>query len=394
MKKYFILATLAIGFLAGASALSVFATGTWTAPTATPPAGNVPAPVNVGDITQEKAAGLWLHGGLAVDGNVIIATGTPSAGKVLTAVDGTGLVTWGTGGGGSNSGSGWISVPLNDSTSFDKSCQYRWETGSYEPIYQPYYGSAPVFYANSVDPDRIAQVHNGVVAYIKSTLKSEWRVFFYTQNQDVKAVPNPVTKIEKNCGGSGSSSSSSSSSSGGTLATRYCTNAQSLAGGPQAVPECVAAASISANTPANETWRPVSCGRGAAYRETMDGTFMNYKGGVWNVSSNVSNGYWPDWACLDGTVLIINTRASGTTGASGGMSSYNDLPSGALAGICNYQNLGSGYTTTPAIPPAYYVSGQSYDNSCRCYSGFTSVLTGVMDYGSGKLNLKYSCIKN
>jgi len=95
MKKYFILATLLIGVLVGASTLSVIAQSSgWVAPTATPPGGNVPAPINVGSILQEKVGGLWIKSGLAVDGNLIIATGSPVTGKVLTAVDNTGLATW------------------------------------------------------------------------------------------------------------------------------------------------------------------------------------------------------------------------------------------------------------------------------------------------------------
>ena len=114
MKKSLTFTALVIGALLGASALSVLAAGSWTPPTATPPNDNVAAPINVGSITQEKAAGLWLHGGLAVDGNLIIATGTPSAGKVLTAVDNTGTVMWGNGGG--SSGIGTVNIRIATST--------------------------------------------------------------------------------------------------------------------------------------------------------------------------------------------------------------------------------------------------------------------------------------
>ena len=202
MKKYLIIATLAIGVIIGASALSAFATGTWTAPTATPPGGNVAAPINVGNFTQEKAAGLWLHGGLAVDGNLIVATGTPVAGKVLTAVDGTGLATWGTGSGGS---------------------------------------------------------------------------------------------------------------SAGNIAIRYCTNAQSKAGGPLAVPECVAAAASTATTnPSTETWRPLSCMRAATYREVQITAFITYNrpgysNYTWQSWETNGSGWFP-WECVDGTLLIIKTR--------------------------------------------------------------------------------------
>ena len=106
MKKYLILATLAIGALVGASTLSVFASGIWTGPTELPPAGNVATPINIGALLQEKTGSLLLDGNLGVLGNLIIANGSPAAGKVLTALDNTGTATWadvsttGTGSGG------------------------------------------------------------------------------------------------------------------------------------------------------------------------------------------------------------------------------------------------------------------------------------------------------
>ena len=94
MKKSLIIATLVIGTLVGASALSVLASGTWTGPTVLPPAGNVAAPLNIGALLQEKAGSLLLDGGLGVLGNLVIATGSPTAGKVLTATDNNGTVAW------------------------------------------------------------------------------------------------------------------------------------------------------------------------------------------------------------------------------------------------------------------------------------------------------------
>ena len=94
MKKSLIITTLVIGALIGASALSVLASGTWTGPTVLPPAGNVSAPLNIGALLQEKAGSLLLDGNLGVLGNLIIATGSPAAGKVLTALDANGIVTW------------------------------------------------------------------------------------------------------------------------------------------------------------------------------------------------------------------------------------------------------------------------------------------------------------
>ena len=94
MKQHLILATLVAGFLIGASALSAFATGTWTPPSTLPPGNNVDAPINVGTGLQEKLGSLLIDNNFGILGNLIIATGTPDTGKVLTAVDNTGTATW------------------------------------------------------------------------------------------------------------------------------------------------------------------------------------------------------------------------------------------------------------------------------------------------------------
>jgi hypothetical protein len=110
MKKYLILATLAIGVIIGASALSVLAAN-WTAPTATPPHENVAAPINVGDLLQEKLGSLIVKG-LNVKGNMVISTttGSGTTGKVLTAADDLGTVKWATLSGGSGGGGAVSSV--------------------------------------------------------------------------------------------------------------------------------------------------------------------------------------------------------------------------------------------------------------------------------------------
>lgn len=104
MKKHFIVLSLVAGFIIGASALSALATGTWNPPPSSPPSNNVDAPINVGSLLQEKAGPLLLDTNLGILGNLVIATGSPAAGKVLTAIDDTGVVTWGNNGGGSENG--------------------------------------------------------------------------------------------------------------------------------------------------------------------------------------------------------------------------------------------------------------------------------------------------
>lgn len=85
-------------FVFGFFALGVFAQGSWTSPTTPPPGGNVAAPINTGLNLQEKLGALIIRSGLWVDGNFVVATGTSGGvrGKVLTAVDDSGTVGWGT----------------------------------------------------------------------------------------------------------------------------------------------------------------------------------------------------------------------------------------------------------------------------------------------------------
>lgn len=85
----------------------------WTGPTQTAPAGNVPAPINAGGLAQFKAGFLSVGkssmpttgtaldvngavslGNLLVNGVITITGGSPSAGKVLTSTDSTGLASW------------------------------------------------------------------------------------------------------------------------------------------------------------------------------------------------------------------------------------------------------------------------------------------------------------
>lgn len=127
-------ALLIAGVLIGVTAS---ARAAWTNPTATPPSGNVDAPLNTGSTAQGRMGALSIGkaapagsvaldvvgnaavntGGVAigkaspasgialdVNGssvvntmgvfNLIVATGTPAAGKVLTSVDGVGTAAW------------------------------------------------------------------------------------------------------------------------------------------------------------------------------------------------------------------------------------------------------------------------------------------------------------
>ncbi len=93
------------GFFLGAFALAV-AAGTWSAPTQTPPNGNVDAPINVGGTTQIKTGLLTLNNLAVVNMNVASGT-TNTAGSVLTN-DGKGNASWAAGGGSGSIPSGAI----------------------------------------------------------------------------------------------------------------------------------------------------------------------------------------------------------------------------------------------------------------------------------------------
>ncbi len=71
----------------------------WTGPTALPPNGNVPAPLNVGTTTQAKLGDLVLNGlsvnaATILSGALQIPIGNPVAGDVLTSQDASGTVGW------------------------------------------------------------------------------------------------------------------------------------------------------------------------------------------------------------------------------------------------------------------------------------------------------------
>ena len=70
LKKTFLLFFV---FLLGALFVQNVFAGVWSPPTVAPPNGNPDPPVNTGNVVQEKASGLWLHGGLTVDGNTFLS---------------------------------------------------------------------------------------------------------------------------------------------------------------------------------------------------------------------------------------------------------------------------------------------------------------------------------
>jgi|GEM_PF-1974365 len=124
IAKTILVAGSLLGFVAVAGA------STWTPPTATPPAGNVDQPINIGSGAQGKLGTLRLGGaGTATAGSVLdvlgvtstnglvnlgtsvfnglikITAGSPGAGKVLTS-DAAGNATWAAAAAGGITGSG------------------------------------------------------------------------------------------------------------------------------------------------------------------------------------------------------------------------------------------------------------------------------------------------
>ena len=133
--------------LALSVAIQTHALSTWAPATASAPGGNVPTPINSGLNTQSKLGGLFLNTsntqpfdiGLSVfgraifNGDVQIATGSPAAGKVLTALDNEGNVGWATGtvGGGVSGGCDYTLVRGGDSgNNFVAFTPYHNDTGT------------------------------------------------------------------------------------------------------------------------------------------------------------------------------------------------------------------------------------------------------------------------
>ncbi len=114
MKNKNIYISLRVGALVLAGALigvAASAQSAWENPTSAPPAGNIAAPLNTGSVAQGKLGALAIGqaspaGGINLDVtgnavidsvgvlNLVVATGTPAAGKVLTSVDSAGTVSW------------------------------------------------------------------------------------------------------------------------------------------------------------------------------------------------------------------------------------------------------------------------------------------------------------
>jgi hypothetical protein len=195
----------------------------WTSPSATvpPPEGNVAAPINISNASQNKLGALGL-GGLAVFGKSLLTEtngyALPSATKpsMLLGVNGAigakeycdekGMNCVTTLGGGG--GNGWENVPLNNNDDFNTACMYRFEMGGTGFLY-PSGVYSNVLYWNISEEG--TQIH-----YILSTDKKSQRYKvvsnFYGQTNGGTYVA-PISKIEKFCGGSSSGSATGSNTS-------------------------------------------------------------------------------------------------------------------------------------------------------------------------------------
>ncbi len=98
--------------------------------------------------------------------------------------------------GSGSGGSGWVNVPLTDTTPFDQACEYRFQLNLNGVADTSYTGQNPLLYAGGVDPFSITYVsHVSQVSHINSATKSILRVN--------GVATYTVTKIEKLCGGGG-----------------------------------------------------------------------------------------------------------------------------------------------------------------------------------------------
>lgn len=191
----------------------------WTAPSAgvVPPAQNTPAPITISDSNQNKLGALGL-GGLAVFGKTLLTEtnnyALPSIKpSMLLGVNGAigakeycdekgmNCVTT-LGGSISNGGSvgagGWVNVPLNDASMFDKNCEYRFI--STQP--NAYKGTNSITYATQVSPESLVYIlHDSLVSHVNSSSKTIYRL----NGADTSWK---ITKMEKKCGEVASGNSS------------------------------------------------------------------------------------------------------------------------------------------------------------------------------------------
>ncbi len=154
MKTSFLAKTgILAGALIGALALSALAqsSGTWTAPTATPPGNNVAAPINVGGggdpltYPQIKTGLLGLSNLVVNNLQVLTGEGTTTtnttvgtggiSGKVLTAIDSNGTVGWRVAGGGGWGGSCSVALTsVNNNSVYQNTSSSNIVVTAYESV--------------------------------------------------------------------------------------------------------------------------------------------------------------------------------------------------------------------------------------------------------------------
>lgn len=99
-------------------------------------------------------------------------------------------------GGGGTGGSGWESVPLTDTASFDPSCDYRVKVRA--PAWDSLNGVDPMVLAQQVSPTILVLTQaSGGVNGVYSNSKDKWR-----QNGAINTIAT-ILSIDKRCGGTG-----------------------------------------------------------------------------------------------------------------------------------------------------------------------------------------------
>jgi len=250
----------------------VSAVTTWTAPSTTPPNGNVDAPVNVGYSPQIKSGNLWIKG---------LANSTTAAVNGLIVENGrVGIGT----------------------------------TNPYGIL-----GVRPAANENLMVGPGIAIT--GAVA-ISATNDSN------TVNTplEVRASKTTFTTGDVCTTYGGTEKCLSTGASSGELITRTCTNAQSLSGGSQAVAACVAAVN------SNNTWRAINCKRsGVGATEVTTGDFIKYSSGKWVFQMLTGGTNWSDFDCVDGSVVVVKVNA---TSGGGGVLTHSASAEGSCNTRC------------------------------------------------------------
>ncbi|MES2409085.1 MAG: hypothetical protein V4509_02150 [Patescibacteria group bacterium] len=206
------LITFFIGLIIGSVSFSYAA---WTAPTDTPPNGNVAAPINVSNLAQDKA-GVLTTGGLGVFGSALI---TSTAGYKLPTTlqlgvngkvgataycdqNGNNCVATLGGGGGASVGTGgtdWKDISLSDTSDYNLSCDYKFYVDKQFPsdwnISEA--SGSTVFQGTYIVNKAIGWQEYNIMYVVPSKHKDHlWAYWLHGEGLDTGI---PVTRLQEKC---------------------------------------------------------------------------------------------------------------------------------------------------------------------------------------------------